>query len=90
MMGWPYIKNKTIKMIPAPLVVLLFAIPGELLMDFKQTEPAYALVKIGNLMDNLNINASFSGISQTGIFVKYVIMFALVGTFRIIINCKSN
>lgn len=89
MMGWPYIKNKTIKMIPAPLVVLLFAIPCELFMDFAHTEPSYALVKIGSLVDNLNINASFAGISQTGLFIKYVIMFALVGTLESLLTVKA-
>jgi MFS superfamily sulfate permease-like transporter len=89
MMGWPYIKNKTIKMIPAPLVVLLFAIPCELFMHFKETEPAYALVKIGSLIDNININASFAGISQTGLFVKFVIMFALVGTLESLLTVKA-
>ena len=63
-------------MIPAPLVVLLFAIPCELFMDFAHTEPPYALVKIGNLVDNINWNVDFSGINQTGLFIKYVIMFA--------------
>jgi MFS superfamily sulfate permease-like transporter len=89
MMGWPYIKNKTIKMIPAPLVVLLFAIPCELFMHFKETEPAYALVKIGSLIDNININASFAGISQTGLFIKFVIMFALVGTLESLLTVKA-
>ncbi len=89
MMGWPYIKNKTIKMIPAPLVVLLFAIPCELFMDFAHTKPPYALVKIGSLVDNLNINASFAGISQTGFFIKYVFMFALVGTLESLLTVKA-
>ncbi|WP_026711924.1 SulP family inorganic anion transporter [Flavobacterium filum] len=89
MMGWPYIKNKTIKMIPAPLVVLLFAIPCELFMDFAHTEPPYALVKIGSLVDSLNINASFAGFSQTGLFIKYVIMFALVGTLESLLTVKA-
>ncbi len=89
MMGWPYLKIKTIKMIPAPLVVLLFAIPCELFMDFAHTEPPYALVKIGSLVDSLNINASFDGISQTGLFVKYVIMFALVGTLESLLTVKA-
>jgi MFS superfamily sulfate permease-like transporter len=89
MLGWPFIKNKSIKMIPAPLVVLLFAIPAELLMNFKETEPAYALVKIGNFVDSLAINASFNGISQTGIFIKYVIMFALVGTLESLLTVKA-
>jgi MFS superfamily sulfate permease-like transporter len=89
MLGWPYIKNKSIKMIPAPLVVLLFAIPCELFMDFAHTEPPYALVKIGNLVDNINWNVDFSGISQTGLFIKYVIMFALVGTLESLLTVKA-
>jgi MFS superfamily sulfate permease-like transporter len=89
MLGWPYIKNKYIKMFPAPLVVLFFAIPAELYMDFAHTEPAYSLVKIGNLVDNININASFAGFSQTGTFIKFVIMFALVGTLESLLTVKA-
>ncbi|WP_430400158.1 SulP family inorganic anion transporter [Flavobacterium sp.] len=89
MLGWPYIKNKNIKMIPAPLVVLLFAIPCELFMHFKETEPDYALVKIGNFVDCLVMNASFAGLSQTGVFIKYVIMFALVGTLESLLTVKA-
>lgn len=89
MMGWPYIKNKYIKMIPAPLVVLALAIPAELLMDFQTTEPTYALVHIGNLMDNVKVNVDFGGIAHTGIFIKYVIMFALVGTLESLLTVKA-
>jgi MFS superfamily sulfate permease-like transporter len=89
MLGWPFIKNKSIKMIPAPLVVLLFAIPAELLMDFAHTEPPYALVKIGSLMDNIHWNVDFSGVNQIGIFIKYVIMFALVGTLESLLTVKA-
>lgn len=89
MLGWPIIKQKWIKMIPAPLVVLLIAIPAELYMDFQHTEPSYALVHIGNLMDNIRLNVDFSGISQTGLFVKYVVMFALVGTLESLLTVKA-
>lgn len=89
MMGWPYLKNTAIKKIPAPLVVLLLSIPVELFLDFKHTEPPYALVKIGNLVDNLHINIDFSGFFQTGIFIKYVIMFALVGTLESLLTVKA-
>ena len=89
MMGWPLLKNPKIKMIPAPLVVLLFAIPMELYMDFAHTEPPYALVKIGRLTDNIAINARFDGIFQTGIFIKYVVMFALVGTLESLLTVKA-
>jgi MFS superfamily sulfate permease-like transporter len=89
MLGWSSIKSKTIKMIPAPLVVLLFAIPVELFMDFAHTEPPYALVKIGNLTDNIHWNVDFSGINHIGLFIKYVIMFALVGTLESLLTVKA-
>ncbi len=83
------IKNSTIKKIPAPLVVLAIAIPAELWMNFQETEPAYALVHIGNLMENVKVNVDFSGISQIGLFVKYVIMFALVGSLESLLTVKA-
>lgn len=89
MMGWPYIKNTLIKKIPAPLVVLAVAIPAELSMDFQTTEPAYALVHIGNLLDNIKINVDFSGINQIALFIKFVIMFALVGSLESLLTVKA-
>ena len=88
MLIWPFV-NHPIRKIPAPLMVLLFAIPAELMLDFQHTEPAYALVHIGNLLDNINVNVSFSGFAQTGIFIKYVIMFALVGTLESLLTVKA-
>ncbi len=87
--GWPHIKNKYVKMVPAPLVVLLIAIPAELLMNFQTSEPSYALVHIGNLLDNIKVNISFSGLSSTGTFIKYVVMFALVGTLESLLTVKA-
>lgn len=89
MMGWPMIKNPIIKKIPAPLVVLMIAIPAELIMDFQTTEPAYALVHIGNLLENIKVNVDFGGVAQIGLFVKYVIMFALVGTLESLLTVKA-
>jgi MFS superfamily sulfate permease-like transporter len=58
-------------------------------MDFKNSAPSYTLVHIGNFIDSLQINADFSGLSQTGIFIKYVIMFALVGTLESLLTVKA-
>lgn len=88
-MGWPLVKQAFLKKIPAPLMVLLVAIPAELLLDFRHTEPPYALVHIGNLIDNIKVNVDFSGIAQSGIFIKYVIMFALVGTLESLLTVKA-
>jgi MFS superfamily sulfate permease-like transporter len=89
MMGWPYLRNMKIGKVPAPLIVLLIAVPAELLMDFQHTEPAYALVHIGNLIDNLHLNVDFGGFAQPALFIKYVIMFALVGTLESLLTVKA-
>lgn len=88
MLIWQFIDHP-IKKIPAPLAVLMFAIPAELMLDFQTTEPAYALVHIGNLLDNVKVNIDFGGIAQTGIFIKYVVMFALVGSLESLLTVKA-
>ncbi len=89
MMSWNQSKIPYLSKIPAPLVVLLIAVPAELMLDFQHTEPAYALVHIGSLIDNIHINVSFDGIKQIGMFSKYVIMFALVGTLESLLTVKA-
>jgi len=89
MMGWPYLKKYSIGIIPAPLLVLLIAVPAELFMDFQHTEPSYALVHIGNLVENLHLNINFGGFAKPGLFIKYVIMFALVGALESLLTVKA-
>lgn len=76
-------------MIPAPLVVLLIAIPAELIMDFQHTEPTYALVHIGDLLNEIKVNVDFAGVAQIGLFIRYVVMFALVGSLESLLTVKA-
>jgi len=89
MLFWPSIKQPLLKKIPAPLLVLMIAIPAELYFDFQHTEPAFTLLHIGNFMDAIKLNADFSGVSHIGIFIKYVIMFALVGSLEALLTVKA-
>lgn len=89
MLGWPFLPNNWLKKVPAPLMVLLVAIPAELMMDFQHTEPPYALVHIGNLMESVSVNVDFSGVAYMGIFIKFVIMFALVGSLESLLTVKA-
>ena len=89
MMFWNKVPVRFLKAVPAPLVVLSIAIPAELLMDFQKTEPAYALVHLGNLADYIRLNVDFGGIQQTGEFIRYVIMFALVGSLESLLTVKA-
>lgn len=89
MMVWNSLKSPALKKIPAPLLVLLVAIPIQLFMNFKGTKPPYTLVHIGNLIESIRVNVDFSGINQTGVFIKYVIMFALVGSLEALLTVKA-
>ncbi len=89
MLSWNKMSHPIAKKIPAPLVVLIFAIPAEIILDFQHTEPTYALVHIGNLTESIRYNVDFSGVSQLGTFIKYVIMFALVGSLESLLTVKA-
>jgi MFS superfamily sulfate permease-like transporter len=89
MLGWPLVKHSSLSKIPAPLLVLVFAIPAEMYMHFATTEPSYTLVHVGSLINHIAINANFTGISQVGVFIKYVIMFALVGSLESLLTVKA-
>lgn len=89
MMAWPMIKNPKIKIVPAALIVLLVAIPLGVLWDFKTTIPAYEMVHIGNFISSIGFNADFSGYHQVGTFIKYLIMFSLVGSLESLLTVKA-
>ncbi len=89
MLAWPSIKNAKIKSIPAPLVVLLIAIPAELILDFQHTEPVYSLVHIGDFLSNVHWNISFVDTINFVTFGKYVLMFALVGSLESLLTVKA-
>lgn len=98
--GLPLIKNKYVKMIPAPLIVLLIAVPVGRLFDLEH-EHSYLFLDhhvytIGpkflvTLPSNLFSAISFPEFSQ--IFsltsIKYIIMFALVGSLESLLSSKA-
>jgi MFS superfamily sulfate permease-like transporter len=89
MMTWPLINNSKIKLIPASLVVLLFAIPIGIIWDFKATIPSYEMVHIDDFISTISFHADFSGYHQAGIFIKYLIMFSLIGSIESLLTVKA-
>lgn len=98
--GLPLIKNKYVKMIPAPLVVILVAIPLGKIFDLEH-EHKYLFLdhheySIGpkflvTLPDNLFSAITFPDFSQifSLVSVKYIIMFALVGSLESLLSTKA-
>lgn len=90
-----YVRNEKIKKIPAPLIVLAVSIPLGFALHIK-TDGAianFSLVKIGSIADafrNGLFNADFSGItSHTGVFIEYVILYALIGSIESLLTAKA-
>lgn len=86
--GMPFIKSKWVKKVPAPMVVLGVTIPMALIMDFKHTEPAFDLVKIGDFWGMVGINADF-GMIGTAVFWKYVFMFLFINSLESLLTVKA-
>lgn len=86
--GMPMLRFPLVKRIPPPMVVLLVTIPMAIYMDFKHTEPAFDLVKIGDFWGSVGLNVSFAAIG-TGVFWKYVIMFLFINSLESLLTVKA-
>lgn len=98
--GLPLIKNKYVKRIPAPLIVLLVAIPlgryfdlehehSYLFLDNHQYNigPSFLVTLPSNIMEGITF-PDFGAIG-TMTFWKYVVMFAIVGSLESLLSSKA-
>ncbi len=84
----PRIGVKFLDKIPAPMVVLLLTVPLGIYWRFRETEPSYSLVSIGNFWGTLGFNFDFSG-TGTFAFWKYVFMFLFVNSLESLLTVKA-
>ena len=96
--GMGMIKNPIIKRIPAPLIVLLVAIPMGIYFEIGNKDTVgevanYSLVEIGNIFDTFKNGvwlADFSGVTtHTRVFVQYTILFLLIGSIESLLTAKA-
>lgn len=99
MFGFPLIKNPKLKLIPAPMLVLLVAVPLGMYFDIGTEQvvafagqdaalgPHY-LVDVPNNMFTAIAFPDFSGVlTSTGI--TYIIMFSLIGSVESLLSAKA-
>lgn len=83
---WPLVKHPMLKKIPAPVLVLLMAIP---MAKFLNLDAKLFIHFDKGLFQTLTFHTNFDGFSQNGTFIKYVIMFALVGSLESLLTVKA-
>ena len=99
MFGFPFIKNPLLKMIPAPMMVLLVAVPLGMYFDIGTEQivafagqdaalgPHYLVDVPDNMFTALTF-PDFSGVlTSTGI--TYIIMFSLIGSVESLLSAKA-
>ncbi|MHB1277302.1 MAG: SulP family inorganic anion transporter, partial [Bacteroidia bacterium] len=87
-LGLPMLKIDLLKRVPAPMIVLILAVPLAVSMHFRESEPGYSLVSVGNFWDNVKFQVDFSGI-VTFPFWKYVFMFLFVNSLESLLTVKA-
>ncbi len=99
MFGYALIKNPRLKVVPAPMIVLIVAVPLGLFLNVAQEgtytfhDQVYALgtkflVNVPLNMFNAITFPDFSGL-MTGVGIKYVLMFAIIGSLESLLSAKA-
>jgi len=100
--SWPYLPFTFSKKIPSALVVLIVSIPLAMSLGIHNIpdvkDAAGTVLKKGfspllsfkeGLADIIGVKVSFEGFSQAAVFIKFVIMFALVGSLEALLTVKA-
>lgn len=88
-MFWSRINHPVHKSVPAPLLVLIVAIPYSIIMELDKEAAEYTLVKIGSVYGQIGFNASFDPQGEWGTFIKFVLMICIVGSLESLLTVKA-
>ncbi len=93
MFTWPLIRSAAVKRVPPALVVLIVAVALGVffhLSDVKQYGDIKPLVNPGEFKLNLNVNfGAWTDSGLLGISLKYLAMFALIGSLESLLTGKA-
>ena len=87
---WTYLKNVIFKTIPSAFIVVFFSIGISLVFNLESFRPSYSFLEIGDFLSSINFQLTFEGASSTLIFIKYIIIFSLVGSIESLLTIKAT
>jgi MFS superfamily sulfate permease-like transporter len=89
--GMPLIKNKIVKSIPAPLVVLVVSIGLEQLLNLSDPsiENLKPLVNPGEFAINLKVDLSDATWFSNSVFWQYLFLFTIIGSLESLLTAKA-
>jgi MFS superfamily sulfate permease-like transporter len=85
---YPVIQKGWLKKVPAPIWVLLVAVPTSVFLQFPEKLPAYILVHIGDFWGDFGFHFNFSLIGAW-VFWKYVFMFLFINSLESLLTVKA-
>ena len=99
MFGFPFIQNPRLRIVPAPMLVLLIAVPlgmffgigTEQVYTFRNHDHALGpryLVEVPSNMFTALTFPDFSGV-LTSVGIKYIVMFSLIGSVESLLSAKA-
>ncbi len=84
---YPMLSFKWLKQIPMPLIVLAVAVPLGMVLGLSQDNKQ--LVKVGDFFSIVGFHVDFSGYQHLGIFIQYVLLFAVIGSLESLLTAKA-
>jgi len=99
MFGYPLIKNPKLRMIPAPMVVLLVTVPLGIYFNLSQAHtysfngrdyllgPSFLVAVPANMFSAVTF-PDFSGVASAA-GLKYIILFAFIGSLESLLSAKA-
>lgn len=86
--GIPLLPFRWLKRIPVPMFVLLAAVPLGVLLGLGSIKDG--LIRFDKpFTEIVGMNVNFDGFQKTGVFVKYVILFAVIGSLESLLTVKA-
>lgn len=90
LLTWPYIKSNIISKVPSAFIVVLISIGISFFFNLQSFKPDYSFLQIGDFLSSINFQLTFEAFNTPYVFIKYVLVFSLVGSIESLLTIKAT